>query len=524
MSDSGTATGRVDNVLFVSVDSLARQFLSCYPQTSAEFDVETDNVDRFAERAATFDAHYAGSLPCMPARREWLTGVKEFLWRPWGPVEPFDATIPQVAREADVLTQLVTDHYHYFQHGSAGYYEDFHGFEFVRGHEVDAWRTAPKVPTDRALVEQTTDPERWPVDGLEYTNRAQYARNVDRFDATDETDFFAAKVFDFTADWLRENRDWDRWFCYVDSFDVHEPFHCPEPYASMYTDEDPRDPDLPVWPQYGRVDEGLAALTDRQIEFVRAQFAGKVTMVDRWFGCVLDALDETDAWDDTMVVLTADHGHYLGEHSWMGKPRAPLYDVLARTPLIVWHPDGTANGERVEELTTAVDLYATVLDALDAPVPDRTHSESLLPLVVGDADAHREYALYGYWGSTLNVTDGHYTYFHPCDPDVDAHCHSTTQMNARGPFRPTEPKTDAEAGQFLPYADAPVWRFPGAPSPRNEEPMLFDTREDPRQERNLADEDHPAEARLRSLLVEGLDEYEVGDNLWRRLNLEDARP
>ncbi|WP_435156421.1 sulfatase-like hydrolase/transferase [Haladaptatus sp. DFWS20] len=507
------------NVLFISIDSLARHFLGCYEDRRLEFDVETDNFDRFAEQAAVFDSHYAGSLACMPARREWITGVKDFLWRPWGPVEAYDVTLPQAAREAGVLTQLVTDHYHYFQHGAQGYYEDFHGFEFIRGHECDAWQTTPRIPDDDALLHQTTDPDRWPAEDLQYINRAQYARNVSRFDQTDETEFFAPKVFGFTANWLRANRDWNDWFCYVDSFDVHEPFHCPEPYASMYTDENPRDPDLTFWPHYGRVDSGRGELSDRELNFVRAQFAGKVTMVDRWFGRVLDALDATDAWDETMVILTADHGHYLGEHGWIGKPRAPLYDVLARTPLLIWHPNGAYNGEHVDALTTAVDLYATILDVLEAPIPDHVHSESVLPVVTGETVDHRERVLYGYWGSSMNVTDGRHTYFHPCDPDVDAYCYSTSMMNPRGNFDPLEPKMDSKSGRFLPFTDCPVWRFSAPSVARHSDPMLFDTENDSVQEENIAGSDDGVEDRLRASMVAALDDYTVSKNQYMRLGL-----
>ncbi|MFB6218611.1 MAG: sulfatase, partial [Halobacteriaceae archaeon] len=307
-----------------------------------------------------------------------------------------------------------------------------------------------------------------------------------------------------------------QWFCYVDSFDVHEPFHCPEPYASMYTDEDPADTDLVDWPYYGRTDEGQSELTDRQLAFVRAQFAGKVTMVDRWFGRVLDALDETNAWDDTVVVVTSDHGHYLGEHGWVGKPEAPLYNVLAHTPLLVHHPD--ADGRRVDALTTAVDLYATVLDFLDLDA-DRRHSRSLAPLVRGERATHRDWALYGYWGSSVNVTDGEYTYLHPCEESVDAYCHSTEMMNALGWFAPREPNPDAEAGDFLPYTDSPVWRYPAPSAGRHDEPMLFDVGADPEQEDDLAGEGHPEEARMRSLLVEALDDLGAPDNQFERLGL-----
>jgi len=513
------------NVLLLSIDSLRRDFLSAYRDAPRPLDhvVETDNFDRFAERAATFDAHYAGSLPCMPARREWLTGIREFLWRPWGPTEAFDETLPELARREGVLTHLITDHYHYFQHGSGGYYEDFNGFDFLRGHEYDAWRTAPRDPDDR-LVAQSLDAAVDDPRDVGYVNRAAYPRNaaalgLDDPDA-DEADFFGPRVLSRAAEWLRGN-DWDDWFCYVDSFDVHEPFHCPEPYASMYTDEDPTDPDLPFWPYYGPVDEGQSELSDRDLDFVRAQFAGKVTMVDRWFGRVLDALDDGDLWDETMVVVTSDHGFFLGDHGWVGKNEPPCYDVLARTPLFVWHPEGEHNGERVEALTSAVDLYPTLLDALGADVPAGTHGRGLGPLLAGDTDEGRDSALYGYWGSAVNVTDGRYTYLHPCDPSVDADCFSTTMLNARGFPLPPEPKTDADAGNFLPYADSPVWRYAAPSFSQTAEPLLFDTESDPGQTENLADGDGDTEAldRLRTLLVDALDDFGAPASQYERLGL-----
>lgn len=124
-----------------------------------------------------------------------------------GPIEPFDQTLPESARQNDILTQLVTDHYHYFQHGSSGYYEDFHGFEFIRGHEYDAYKTSPREPDPRLVSQITTEtqPEAGefnldeytagvdPFD-LRYMNRSQYARNVDDLDEKAKKEFFAAGV------------------------------------------------------------------------------------------------------------------------------------------------------------------------------------------------------------------------------------------------------------------------------------------------------------------------------------------
>ena len=504
----------VKHVLFISIDSLRCDHLSVYADIPATLDnpVATPNLDRFCERATVFDTHYAGSLPCMPARREWLAGVQEFLWRPWGPIEPFDRTIPQVCRENGIVSQLITDHYHYFQHGSHGFYEDFNGFDYIRGHEVDQWRTTPAEPDPRLLTQMGVETQSELRD-VGYTNRAGYARNMWGVDELDEELFFGPKVFQRVADWIRDARDWDQWFCYVDSFDVHEPFHCPEPYASMYTNEDPTDPDLTHWPLYGRVDEGESALSQREIDFVASQFAGKTTMVDRWFGRVLDRLDRVQAWDDTMVIVTSDHGHYLGDYGWMGKPQAPVYDVLARTPLLIAHPESSR--ERQPALTSAVDLYATILDALELPTTGGPHSHSLMPLL-SDASTHRDWALYGYWGSSVNVTDGQYTYLHPANETVPAECYSTEMMNTGDRFRPRRMKPDATVGK-LPYADGPVWKFSTSSHSRHEDPLLFDVREDPQQQQQLASDAVKEGQRMRELLTTALSSLEAPDSVIDRL-------
>ncbi|SIR74775.1 Arylsulfatase A [Haladaptatus litoreus] len=506
------------NVLFISIDSLRRDFLNTYRETPAvvDYDINTENLDRFAQKATVFDTHYAGSLPCMPARREWQTGIQEFLWRPWGPIEPFDTPLPQALRENGTLTQLITDHYHYFQHGSNGYYEDYNGFSFIRGHEIDAWQTAPREP-DEQLSEQLSDAGTDHPDSLRFINRIQYARNVASFDS--EADFFAPKVFSKVSNWLERNRDWDSWYLNVDSFDVHEPFHCPEPYASMYTDEDPQDSDIPVWPHYGRVDEGQSALTDRELDFVRSQFAGKVTMADRWFGRVLDTLDEQNLWDETMVVVTSDHGFLLGDHGWVGKNDSPLYDVLARTPLMIWHPDSPRMGDRISALTSAVDLYATVLDAFDVDIPVQTHSRNLLPLLMDETDHHRDWALYGYWGASVNVTDGTYTYHHPCNADIPTDCYSTSMMNSRSWFTPVTPKRDADVGSYLPYTESPVWRYAGKSYEQHTRPLLYNVQNDSRQQTNLAGDSIQVETEMRELLHKAMAELGAPKSQYHRLGI-----
>src|SRR5690606_27723857 len=89
-----------------------------------------------------------GSLPCMPARRDLMTGRLNFLHRSWGPREPFDNALPECLKTKNVYSHLITDHYHYFEDGGAGYHTRYHSFEYVRGQEGDGWKGVVAPPTD----------------------------------------------------------------------------------------------------------------------------------------------------------------------------------------------------------------------------------------------------------------------------------------------------------------------------------------------------------------------------------------
>lgn len=472
------------NVILIQIDSLNRHFLRAYGNDW----VKTPNLDAFAERAVVFEQHFTGSLPCMPARREIWAGVEEFWWRPWGPLEPWDEPIAYHANRAGIITQLITDHYHFFEWGAHSYHHDFAGYEFIRGHEHDNHITAPleQVPAWAARMVS------------EHGESALiYLRNVASFSR--EEDYFAPKVMRAAAEWIERNHEHDRFFLHIDSFDVHEPFHVPEPYLRQYTDEDPEK--FSPWPRYGRSDQGDLALSSRDLAWVRAQFAGKLSMVDAWLGRVFDALSRHDLWQDTTVIITTDHGHYLGEHDRIGKPASPLWNTLTHIPLLVWHPG--QNTRRVQALTQTVDLHATVLDLLGLS-SKAAHSRSFLPVLLGKTDVHRELAVFGYANARVGVTDGQWTLLRDHDPQrgpAQWYSLQVGQLDTRSyPARRERPIAfpDLTPGHFIPGVTTPHWRMPARSSditnlhaPRAD--LLYQAR-DLAQERDLRDT-HPEQVR-----------------------------
>lgn len=102
--------------IMVMYDSLRRDLLPCYNEDTP---LDLPNFKRLAERSVVFDKSYVCSMPCMPARRELHTGRANFLHRSWGPIEPWDDSMPEILDKAGIHSRLATDHYHYIQDGGA---------------------------------------------------------------------------------------------------------------------------------------------------------------------------------------------------------------------------------------------------------------------------------------------------------------------------------------------------------------------------------------------------------------------
>lgn len=495
------------NVIVVLLDSLNRHLLGAYGGT--EFD--TPNLDRLARRAVRFNRHYAGSLPCMPARHDLLCGALDFLWRPWGSIEVWEEPLTAPLARAGVTTMLVSDHPHLFETGGENYHTEFTGWDYLRGHEGDPWKTRP----DPSWVGAPSFGRGW----MPYDNSRGWFR--------DEGDFPGPRTMRAAARWLDDNAGHhERFLLFVDEFDPHEPFDTPEPYASRY-DPDWEGPHL-IWPPYTRAGLRRGVLTERQARQVRASYGAKLTMIDHWLGALLDRVDAHGLWDDTAVIACTDHGHYLGEKDCWGKPAVPLFEALGHTPLLVAWP-GVPPGE-VDALTANVDLHATVLEVFGAGSEHRVHGRSLAPLLRGTATSIREHALAGYWGREVHVIDGRHKYARaPAGPNFPlsmwSNRWSTMPTRGSGPGLQL-PKPDHRARlDTMPGSKVPVLRQPfedGDPLPywaygRFRGSHLYDLSEDPDEERNLAGTpvEKRAEERLRAALVE----VEAPDDQLARLGL-----
>jgi arylsulfatase A-like enzyme len=492
-------------------DTLCRRYLPCYGNDW----VRTPNFTRFADRSVIFDNHWVGSAPCVPARRDLFTGRLNFLERNWGPIEPFDYTLPQALRNNGVFTHMVTDHYHYFRIGGENYCQQFDTWELIRGQENDPWVSR-------------VNPETAPPHLGKYT--PQYRMNQTKM--RQEPDFPGPLTLQAAAEWLENNRDVDNYLLWVEVFDPHEPFDFPPEYLARY-DDDYTGP-LYQWPEYKPVN-----VPDAAVEHLRKRYAALLTMTDRWFGKVLDIIDRQQLWDDTLMVLTADHGYMLGEHGFMAKNYMPAYNEVFHIPLMVHRPGESAGGGRVTALTQNIDLLPTLIDYFKIDPNsclNQLHGGSWLPLLDGTAAQIRDYALYGYFGRDINITDGNYTYFRAAANATNGPLHiytavPTTLNQYFNGFSPTEMAL-IENGRFLPWTPYPVYKIPAAivkmrdrtqainhRSPFLETNRLFDIKGDYTQEHPLMDAE--IEYRMCRALIEALVKHEAPEEQLERVGLDE---
>ena len=493
--------------VMVMFDSLNRHFL---PPYGCDWTV-APNFARLAKRTVTFTSAFVGSMPCMPARREIHTGRYNFLHRSWGPMEPFDDSMPQILRKNGVYTHLVTDHYHYWEDGGATYHTRYSSFEITRGQESDIWKGEVAEP---GPVETPGQMRREHLINRKYLQR--------------EEDQPQAGTFRQGLEFIETNKDQDNWFVHIETFDPHEPFFSNKKYKALYPHQY-SGPEF-YWPKYQPVTEPRD-----QVEHCRYEYAALVSMCDAYLGKVLDAFDRHDLWKDTMLIVNTDHGFLLGEHDWWAKGAMPWYNELANTPLFIWDPRcGCCNVER-RSLVQTIDLAPTLLEYFNVDPFSPPYQGGVgggygdmqgVPLrdtIANDAPV-REAALYGLFGAHVNCTDGRCVYMRaPVDPDnVPLFNYTLMPTRMRGFFTPAELSKATLAEPFPFTKGCPVLRIPtpGWPNHHKFGTMLFDLASDPGQLHPITDP--AAESRMTRLMVDLMKQNAAPKEQYERLGVEEC--
>lgn len=506
--------------IMVMYDSLNRHLLSNY---GCDWTI-TPNFKRLAEKTVTFDSSYIGSFPCMPARRELHTGRYNFLHRSWGPIEPYDDSMPEILHEHGVYSHLISDHQHYWEDGGATYHHRYSSWEIVRGQEGDRWK---------GVVEPG-------VDGMGM--RVQDTINRSYIDCDEKMP--QTQTFKLGLEFMEKNKNADNWFLQIETFDPHEPFFTQEEYKKLY----PHEYDGPQfdWPPYGPVTEPRNV-----VEHCRYEYAALLSMCDRKLGEILDFMDEHDMWKDTMLIVNTDHGFMLGEHNMWAKGSHPMYNEVVNTPLFVWDPRTGVKGVRRSAVVQMIDLAPTVLDFFGIEIPADMQGKSLRPVIENDTPIH-DGALFGTHGGLVHVTDGRYVYMRDFDHNNgNKPLYEYTQMptHMRCLFSVEEMKTAVMAPPFSFTKGSPLMRIEGGMQPapkmmfrpgdigsgkispemlerfrrqrdsgKESRTVLFDLESDPGQMNPVKDPE--IEERMIRLLVKLMKESDAPSEQYIRLSLE----
>ena len=185
--------------------------------------------------------------------------------------------------------------------------------------------------------------------------------------------FSPALVVNTARDWLRENRG-RRFTAMVHLYSTHTPYD-PEPeFRELYVDPEYDGPLTAFTADHRKaIERGEYAATEADVQQIRDLYYGGVTQADHAIGLVLDELAQAGELDNTIVVITSDHGESLGddvlyglplwEHNWM-------FESNLRVPLIMTWPNGLAKGVVVNEIVETVDIVPTICDLMGLELPD----------------------------------------------------------------------------------------------------------------------------------------------------------
>ena len=436
--------------------------------------VRTPELDRFAaERATAIENFYTGSFPTIPHRADLASGVLGWPHYGWQPIDKSGPNhIATLLRQCGHVSQLICDCPHLF---NARFNRGFDAAFQHRGQEGDKPLLHLTDPIKRVMPFEKTRPrplfKGHPlVDQHRWTNRYFQC----------EEDSFPAKTAKTAIRWLEENWKADPFFLWVDFFDPHEPWDPPEYLVRRYDPEYEGTPML--HPNYGHSSD----YTPEELKNLWAHYAAESELVDRYIGRILQKIDDLQLWDETIVVVTSDHGTSLGEHERTGKSNIndrderywPLYPEIGHVPFLIAGSD-VKKGKSLDLLAQPIDILPTLceLAGVSANPEQEFQGKSFAEALRNGASVHREYVVSG------------------------------RHIRAKGiPKKAITPTLITER-----------WGY--APVGANGKPELYDMIKDPLAENDVSDDNSFVVKKLHELFVTHLHDHRATDeflSLWKR--------
>ncbi|MEO6652930.1 MAG: sulfatase-like hydrolase/transferase [Ilumatobacteraceae bacterium] len=384
------------NMLFITLDQFRADCLSAAGHPI----VRTPQLDALAAGGVRFAHHFSQAAPCGPGRASLYTGMYQMNHRVVGNGTPLDRRFDNVALAAR----------------RAGYSPALFGYTDQAIDPRDAsGPDDPRLSTYNGVlpgmdgVLDIPDDHRpwldW-LDGLGYDVEPGAIGLLATEHERSEDHSVSAFLTDGALRWIGEQTT--PWFAHLSYLRPHPPYSAAGDWSTAYDPAACGDPIAPVDdpPEFHRgllrLPQAAAPNDAGDLAQMRAQYFGMIGHIDHQIGRLRDALVALDQWDDTVVVLTSDHGEMLGDHGL--KEKLGYWEQSYAIPCIVRDPrHPRAHGSVVDAFTENIDLMPTICDAIGVPVPAQCDGSPLTPYLRGETpDRWRDAAHWEYdWRTSL---------------------------------------------------------------------------------------------------------------------------
>lgn len=186
------------------------------------------------------------------------------------------------------------------------------------------------------------------------------------------------------AQWIKKNSSKQFFLCFHPIY-LHWPYQIPYPFDNLYDTDYCGNHDFNTLynRKYSRGDIifGNVKLSDEEINHAVAHYDGGINYIDKQIGEILNALHDGGIEEETLVILTSDHGENFGEHNFFFQHGASLYETSLKVPLIFKNPKRIPVNKQISGRVRNMDIMPTVLDILNIPLIDEIDGKSLLPLI-----------------------------------------------------------------------------------------------------------------------------------------------
>jgi arylsulfatase A-like enzyme len=405
--------------------------------------IKTPALDRLAGEGVQFDRAYCNNPVCSPSRSTIITG----LYPAWHGCWTIGVKLPEdVPTVGDVFQEhgyesILVGKAHFQPLASTpgsesiecqpilrdldfwrGFHGPWYGFNHVEtarmhAHESHAGQHYALWLEEKGLDNWRDYFQKWPVDPNDKYRGPEYMRGAQAWDIPEplhHSHWVGERTVANMARCVEAGKPFFLWSSY---FDPHPPYAIPEPWATMYDPADmvpgeyvegemsdmppqfaktqEKDPDFSMYREEGG--QGLHGFhshlhTDAELRRSIACYYGMMSLIDQEIGRTLDALDRLGVAENTLVVFSTDHGHFLGHHGLIAKG-AFHYEDMLRIPMIVRYPGRVPAGVRSRTLQCQVDLAPTFLETAGIPVPGLMQGGSQLEVWCGDERGARDHVL-----------------------------------------------------------------------------------------------------------------------------------